>query len=167
MRIMGIDPGLSGALGLIDTKTGEIQVVDMPLRVQSSKRVRSKTTGKMRDKVKRVVDGRAVADWIEAHQPDEAIVEAVASRPQQGVVSVFTFGESYGAVCGAVEAMCLPLHRVPPRVWKARAGLLNQDKSASLTLARTTFASAAPHLKRAKDNGRAEALLIAWYRSLH
>lgn len=165
-RVMGIDPGLSGALALIDTKTGEVVVDDMPLLDLSSKRVRSKS-GKMRTKVKRVVDGKAIGDWIEKHAPHIAVVESVASRPEQGVVSVFAFGESYGAVCGAVTAMNVPVNRVPPAVWKRALGLLRQDKKASLVKARKLFGRSKDKLRRVKDNGRAEALLIAHYGVMH
>lgn len=163
MRMMGVDPGLSGALALIDTETGEIVVDDMPLVELSRKRVRSKRTGKTREKVKRCVDGRAVGDWIDLYQPDEAIVEHVASMPKQGVVSTFAFGESFGAVCGAIEAMNVRLHRVRPAVWKRGVGLIGAGKGASLALARKTYSQAAKRLKRKRDDGRAEALLIAQY----
>lgn len=163
MRMMGVDPGLSGALALIDTDTGEIVVDDMPVVELSRKRVRSKRTGKMRDQVKRCVDGKAVGDWIDLHQPDEAIIEQVASMPKQGVVSTFSFGESFGAVCGAIEAMNVRLHRVRPAVWKRSVGLIGTSKGASLALARKTYARAAKRLKRKRDDGRAEALLIARY----
>lgn len=162
-RIMGIDPGLSGALALQDTDTGEIILSDMPLLTVSTKRVRSKKTGKMRDKTRRSVDGKSVADWVEVHNPDYAVVEKVSSRPKQGVVSVFSFGEAFGKVCGAVEAMNVPLYAVMPAVWKREAGLLGLDKQASIRLACKRFPGAKPHLKRKKDNGRAEALLLTDY----
>lgn len=165
VRIMGVDPGLSGGLGLIDTKTGEVIVDDMPVRVLSTRRVRR--NGKMVTKVKRVVDGKAVGDWIEKHRPHRACIELVASRPYQGVSTTFTFGEAYGCVSGAIEAMNVPLDRVTPLVWKRKLGLIGASKRGSLDLARKKFKRAANRLDRMKDNGRAEALLIAEYATLH
>ena len=163
MRIMGIDPGLSGALAVIDTETGEVFVDDMPVIEVLRKRVRSKRTKKMRDKVRRAVCGKRVADWVEEFKPDVAIVEKVGSRPGEGVVSVFTFGESYGKVCGAVEAMNVQLLSVTPAVWKRHTGLLGTDKKASIRAACRMFPKVRDRLSRVKDNGRAEALLIAAY----
>jgi crossover junction endodeoxyribonuclease RuvC len=170
MRVMGIDPGLSGGLALIDTRTGEVVVDDMPVLVVSSKKVRvkkGKKAGTLRKKDKLTVDGKAVGDWVEKYEPDVAVVEAVASRPEQGVVSVFAFGEAFGAVCGAVAAMNIPVQRVAPSVWKRRLGLIGVDKKASLKVARKLYKRAEARLGRVKDNGRAEALLIAHYSTLN
>ncbi len=163
MKIMGVDPGLSGALAILDTESKAVVLMDMPVTVLSSKRVRSKKTGKMRTKDRRAVCGRSIGDFVEMYAPDVAIIESVASRPEQGVVSVFAFGESYGAACGAVEAMNVPVVRVPPAVWKRHVGLLRTDKKASLKKARLLYRKARPQLQRVKDNGRAEALLIAHF----
>lgn len=164
---MGIDPGLSGGLALIDTKTGETVLDDMPVIEVSRKRVRSKKTKKMRDKVKRAVCGRRVADWVEQNEPDVAVVEQVGSRPGEGVVSVFAFGEAFGKVIGAVEAMNVRVLSVAPVVWKRKLGLLGTDKKASIRLACRTYRSARSRLTRVKDNGRAEALLIAHVLRVH
>jgi crossover junction endodeoxyribonuclease RuvC len=164
MRIMGIDPGLSGALALLDTRTKEIVLADMPVVTLSTKTVRK--GGRKRTKVHKVVDGKAVGDWVERHRPDVAVVEQVGSRPEQGVVSVFNFGEAFGAVTGAVTAMNVPLDRVYPAKWKRALGLIGTDKRASIKLARRKFKKSVPFLSRAKDHGRAEALLLAHYRSL-
>lgn len=167
MRIMGIDPGLSGALALLDTTSKEIVLADMPTVVISQKKVRSRTRGgRKRTKPHRVVDGKAVGDWVELHRPDVAIVEQVGSRPEQGVVSVFNFGEAFGAVTGAVTAMNVPLERVYPAKWKRALGLIGTDKKASIKLARRKYTQAVPFLSRVKDHGRAEALLLAHYRTL-
>jgi len=165
MRMMGVDPGLSGALALIDTRTGEVVVDDMPVRVLSTRRVRRR--GKMVTKVKKVVDGKAIGDWIEKHQPHRACIELVGSRPHQGVSTTFTFGEAYGCASGAIESMNVPLDRVTPLVWKRKLGLIGASKRGSLELARRKYKHAAKRLARTRDNGRAEALLIAEYATLH
>lgn len=160
---MGVDPGLSGALALIDTKTGHAVVDDMPLLILKEQMIKSRKTGKKRKKVTRVVDGKAIGDWVEKHQPHRAIIEKVGSRPQQGVATTFTFGEAYGAAYGAVTAMGVPIERVTPQTWKRALGLIGTDKKASIILARRKYKKLHNRLARAKDDGRAEALLLAEY----
>lgn len=166
MRMLGIDPGLTGALSLVDDVTGESDVIPMPTRVISSKMVKvkkGKKAGQKRLKETRIVDGKAVADWVEKKNPDRATCERVSSMPEQGVVSVFTFGRAFGAVVAAVEAMNVRVNYVGPAEWKRAAGLIGKNKAASLTLARKRYKQSANLLRRAKDDGLAEALLIAGY----
>lgn len=164
MRVVGVDPGFKGGLGLIDSVTREVVVIDMPVRVMSSKRVRvkkGKKKGTMRQKDRRIVCGKGVADWIEEVQPNIAVVELVGSRPGEGVSSVFAFGSTWGAVIAAIEAMNVQVVFVTPASWKRGVGLIGKDKSASLTLARKRYKKVAHHLSLRKHEGRAEALLIA------
>lgn len=160
---MSVDPGLSGAIALINTATGEAVVDDMPFIIVKEHMVKSRKTGKKRKKVTRVVDGKAIGDWIEKYQPHRAVIEKVGSRPQQGVATTFTFGEAYGTACGAITAMGVPLERVRPQDWKRALGLIGTDKKASILLARSKFKRLSKRLARAKDDGRAEALLIGEY----
>lgn len=77
---------------------------------------------------------------------------------------MFTFGRTLGFVHGIVASTCdRPVHFVTPSVWKAKMGLLNSSKGASREIARTLYPSCAPSLSRVKDDGRAEALLLAHY----
>jgi crossover junction endodeoxyribonuclease RuvC len=88
-------------------------------------------------------------------------LEKVASRPAQGVVSVFKFGMAYGAAIAICERLG-NWSTVTPQAWKKALGL-SKDKAESLELARNLWPDAP--LSRVKDNGRAEALLIAeWLR---
>lgn len=147
----GIDPGLSGAVAtLIDGVPGPI--LDMPTReVDGWKEV----------------DARAVATFIraqrEAHPGAEvqAALEKVGARPGDGGTSAFRFGDSYGQARAVLQVMGVPYLRAIPAVWKRRFGLIGQDKDAARLLAIQRFPAAAFQLQRKKDNGRADALLIA------
>ena len=95
-------------------------------------------------------------------QDCNVIVEAVHSMPRDGVRQAFSFGASFGGVLGLANRFRAPLTLVPPHQWKKDLGLTS-DKVESLIMAREIW-PAAPLLRK-KDNGRAEALLIAlWFK---
>lgn len=69
---------------------------------------------------------------------------------------------SYGIAIGVVRSLDIELNKVPPSTWKAELGLTS-DKNKSLELARELFPEAKEYLKLKKHDGRAEALLLAYY----
>lgn len=147
---IGIDPGASGAIAWI-YDSGSVEMRDMP--------VAHKSSGKGNEVVPRLV-----ADMLFANY-DEVMVylEAVHAMPGQGVTSMFSFGRSMGVVEGVLAALEIPYTLVRPRAWKKRAGLIGKPKDASRGLAMRLYPQAAEYLTRKKDNGRAEALLIAHF----
>ena len=82
--------------------------------------------------------------------------------PGQGVVSTFNFGYNAGILLGVLEAHRLTVLKVKPNVWKCNMGL-DRNKNTSIALAKKKFPDYSSYFKRAKDDGRAEAALIAWY----
>lgn len=93
------------------------------------------------------------------------VVEAVHAMPKQGVSSSFKFGMSYGAALCLAQRFLEQWELVQPRVWKRDMGL-TADKTDSLNMARQKWPEAP--LKRVKDNGRAEALLLSeWLRQAY
>jgi crossover junction endodeoxyribonuclease RuvC len=151
MKIVGVDPGKKGALALIDTSTGSVQIEDMPLV----------SYGK-----KELVSGIGIAQIIENWMPDAGVIERVSARPGQGSVSMFNFGASYWGAKSVIECFCPFVMLVTPQVWKKRLNLIGTDKEAARELAIRLHPQAAHMLKRKKDEGRAEALLIATYGTL-
>lgn len=145
--IVGVDPGKSGALVLLDTPI-MVDYLDMPFH----------------DKL---VDGQTIFDmltfWRNIYGVKEACVEQVSSRPQQGVVSTFNFGVSYGIVLGALQAASFEITFVRPQVWK-KALNLSSDKDDSRNLALSMWPDNADDFARKKDDGRAEAALIAFWK---
>ena len=148
-HFLGIDPGLSGALACIDEQGRVVTVAKMPTQPHG--------------KSKRV-SGAGLRTWLAEQQEGApvalALLEQVASRPGQGVASVFSFGRSYGAVEGVLSALAVPLDYVTPTKWKPAYGLSGADKAASIAKAIDLF----PELAAQKlTHGQAEAVLLAEY----
>lgn len=149
---VGADPGFTGALAVYHPTTGNLTVMDMPV-VKNPK-------------------GRTELNLHELHsiltppkgEPIKAMVELVAARPKQGVSSVFRFGQGYGALQMAIVAHQIPIEFVTPTKWKKYFGL-TKDKGVSRGLASQMFPGSAKLFSRVKDDGRAEAALIALYAS--
>lgn len=152
MKILGIDPGASGAMVLL--QSGDIShVADMPiLKIR-----RGKT-----DKAE--VDGAAVAFLVDLHKPDVAVIERVGGMTGQSASAAFNFGRAAGVVEGCIRSAGIRLEFVSPVTW--RKGLnVNPGKDGSRAMAMNLWPASAENFKRVKDDGRAEAALIAeWFR---
>jgi len=143
--ILGVDPGISGAIAFYyPSHSGMISVYDMP-------------------SIGKEVNCPELRALMHQYRPDFAIIESVHAMPKQGVSSSFNFGMSYGMVRGVIAACGIPQHLVSPRKWKTYFGL-TADKDTSRRLAILTWPEAA-HFNRKKDDGRAEAALLALYGS--
>jgi crossover junction endodeoxyribonuclease RuvC len=150
--ILGIDPGLSGALALFTPTTGALTVFDVP----------TFTLGR-NGKSKREVDTVELARLIDAAGPiAHAFVEQVGAMPGQGVSSVFAFGKVYGLLLGVLAANFIPHSLVPPQRWK-RALSVPAEKDGARARASQLMPAHAGLWCRVKDDGRAEAALIAYY----
>lgn len=146
--ILGVDPGLGGALALIGPVG--LRVLDMPT-LQPGKR--------------RIIDEIELARLIDAAGPiDRAYLELVASRPGEGSVQSFSFGRGYGVIRGILRANFIPIVDVTPATWKRAVGIpAGSGKDASRAKAKDIFQREAGLFVRVKDDGRAEAALIAHY----
>lgn len=152
MIVIGIDPGFSGAIAILDTATGFVDLHDMPVIPNK--------------KGKTELNHSALFDILSSPgvAPTRVVVEQVASMPGQGVSSVFRFGQGYGAIQMAVAAHKYPVQYVVPQTWKKFFGL-SRDKGVSRGLASQLYPNYAHLFARIKDDGRAEALLLAAYGS--
>ncbi len=148
--IIGIDPGLTGGIAVLDSKSKElISLADMPVIPEGGRKK---------------VSGHGLATIIGGYgrqQVAMVYLEKVGARPGQGVVSMFNFGRSYGAVEATIAVLGLPLTYVAPQSWKRAAGLLRADKDASRGRVLDLYPNADVHRK--KDTGRADAVLIALF----
>ena len=149
MLIYGIDPGFTGAIALYWPDTGKLEVHDMPVM----KNPKGKT----------VINPHGVLDVL-ANEGGKslAVIEQVAAMRGQGVSSMFRFGEGYGHLQMACAASKLPLKYVTPASWKKHFNL-SRDKGVSRGVAMQRFPDQAQQFSRVKDDGRAEAALIALY----
>jgi len=150
MLILGIDPGVAGALALWDTRLNELIVRDMPT-------VQVKNPSKRRH-IFDVELARVIASW----HPNEAYIEAVHAMPGQGVTSMFTFGLGFGIVRGILAALQIRYHLVTPNEWK-RHFRLGSDKQQARLMAARMFPLDSQLFSRVKDDGRAEAALLALF----
>lgn len=117
-------------------------------------------------KNKRECNASAMASLLEPYRDCEALVvlENIHSMPKQGVASSFSFGKGFGMWLGIVAAFKLPMELVSPQRWKKEILVdMGQGKDASRFKAIALFPSIAEQLSRKKDDGRAEALLLAEY----
>lgn len=148
--IIGIDPGLTGALALLDDDGAISDVIDMPIS--------AKTNGKG-NQVNASLLAQIMAS-LSRLPIDVVVIERVHAMPGQGVTSVFGFGRSLGVVEGVAASCSLPVKWVTPQKWKKQFGLIGKDKDASRTLVIEQHPYKADLFKRKKDIGRADAVLI-------
>ena len=150
-HILGIDPGLGGALALLNVSTRAIESLhDMP-----------------------VIQGRVdparlalIVGMCQLRGTIVAVVELVSSMPRQS--GSFNFGVSAGVVHGVLGALQIPFTLVSPNVWKGATGLHRltneaqaQTKTRARELASRLWPESAALFARAKDDGRAESALLA------
>jgi len=153
MLIIGIDPGISGAICFFeDGKVKEI--IDMPTMAEGKRN-------------KRQVNGPQIYNEISLRinkfQKKEIIIviEQVSAMPGQGVTSMFNFGQSFGVLKGICSAMQLSMYFVRPTKWKKYFGLIKTEKDASRTKVIEIFPYISSQLSRKKDSNKADAILIA------
>lgn len=149
MRTLAIDPGLSGAVGLLENGVF-VAVEDMPIV--------AKGFGSVKSEVNATALRALLARMAPAGEHCAAAVERVNAMPGQGVSSVFSLGDSFGVARAIAAGLGLELHYVSPVTWKKHFGL-SSDKEQSRALASRLFPDAPLNLKKHAD--RAEALLMA------
>ena len=148
--IIGIDPGLTGALVLMNNNGDIYEIADMPIS--------AKTNGKGQQV--NAVQLCELLQQFSRYKIDAVVIERVHAMPGQGVTSVFGFGRSLGVVEGVAAACCFPVKWVTPQNWKKKFSLIGKDKDASRTLVIERYPSHSELFKRKKDIGRADAVLI-------
>ena len=151
--VIGIDPGMSGALAYYDGK--ELLVYDMPYFEVSK--------GKFKRKVLDVRGLKKILEEIPygVYRP-HVLIELVATLPGNAASTMFSFGEGYGSLKATVILMDFAHTFIPPQVWKKSVGC-TKDKDTSRLRASQLMPEHSHNWDRKKDDGRAEAALIAWY----
>ena len=153
MLIIGIDPGINGAICFFEN--GQVKdVLEMPTMAEGKKN-------------KKQVNGSQIFNEISNRiikiekQDIKVVIEKVSAMPGQGVTSMFNFGQSFGILKGICSAMQLPIYFVRPAKWKKYFNLLNSEKDASRTRAIEIFPYFSSQLSKKKDSNKADAMLIA------
>lgn len=155
MRHIGMDPGLSGAIAVLTDDT--LQIHDMPVM-----------TVDRNGKAKRQVSANELAELLNLHAGKDCHVycERVSAMAGQGVTSVFSFGRSFGMIEGILAALKMPVTFVAPATWVKGVGR-GPGKDASRSRAMELFPEYQHMFKRVKDDGRADAALIAHWGRKH
>lgn len=155
--LLAIDPGLTGAFALLDSRGAIIAVEDLPV-------IRD---GKLGWIDADTLVGRLIE--LRAGREMQAIIERVHAMPKNGCIAAFSQGCTFGSILASLRMVRARIEFVPPQTWKRSMGLIGGDrkltdierKRASLDKARLLFPDAP--LDRQKDHGRAEALLIGYW----
>ena len=153
MFIIGIDPGISGAICFFENNS-VVEVIDMPTMAEGKKN-------------KRQVNGAQIYNEISSriknynNKDIKVVIEQVSAMPGQGVTSMFNFGQSFGVLKGICSAMQLSMFFIRPAKWKKYFGLIKTEKDASRTKVIEIFPYISSELSRKKDSNKADAVLIA------
>ena len=136
---LGIDPGKKGAIALFDVEACTVKTHDMP-----------GTTRELHD----LIASLPIIKRCTVEKP---------FYPQMiGVTNAAKIAQAYGTLIGALAWRDIPFAEVPPNKWKLKLSLSN-NKNASREMAMQRFPDDADQFKRVKDDGRAEAALLAIY----
>ncbi len=155
MLIIGIDPGISGAICFMENGR-IIDVIDMPSMADGKKNKKQVNGSQIFNEISRYTKDKSIIDI-------KVIIEHVSAMPGQGVTSMFNFGQSFGILKGVCSAMNLSMHFVRPVKWKKHFNLINSSKDASRTKAIEIFPYFSVNLSKKKDANKADAILIASY----
>ena len=151
MRIVGVDPGGTGALALVHG-SDLLAVADMPVwQVKRGKGFKPE------------IDVHGLWDLLKGWEPNCVWFERVGGMDGQSASAAFNFGR----LAGAAEAICKAhgcrFEFVSPHVWKKDMRLINTAKDDARAAATNRWPGMAEHFRRVKDDGRAEAALLAEY----
>ena len=152
MIVAGIDPGLHGAVAILDHDGNLLTVFDLP----TVEEVHGKGTRS------RIAPALLQDELIGDVRISVAYIEHVSSSPQMGVTSSFRMGEAFGSVLAVLQCCGIRTELVRPQVWKKVMGI-GSDKDVARGRAIEMYPSQSDLFKRVKDHDRAEAALIAEY----
>ena len=153
MLIIGIDPGISGAICFFED--GQVkEIIDMPVMAEGKKNKRQVNGPQTYNEISSRINKFSKKDIT-------VVIEQVSAMPGQGVTSMFNFGQSFGVLKGICSAMQLSMFFIRPVKWKKYFGLIKTEKDASRTKVIEIFPYISSELSRKKDSNKADAVLIA------
>ena len=155
MKIIGIDPGLSGALAILENNK-VVNIFDIPVMSEGKKNKKQLNSAHL---------VQLLRDNINENEEVAVVVEQVNAMPGQGVTSMFNFGQTFGAIKGICAALKLPIFFVRPSKWKKYFELINSSKDSSRTKAIEMYPALSNQLSKKKDVNKSDAILIARFYS--
>jgi len=161
MVLLAIDPGLTGAVCKFELNKENFSIKSIDLKPMP--------------RVKKLFDTHEFNKMIKNLIPSDlgieihASLEAVSSRPMQGVSSVFKFGRTYGQIEGVLVANFIPYTLISPVKWTKtmHAGIENSGmdaKAKSLMAVKRLFPKVnllATERSKKPHDGFIDALLLA------
>ena len=151
MKVVGIDPGLTGAIAILKDKK-VLSIFDMPVMAEGKKNKRQLNSAQLVNIIK---------ENVKKEDETVVVVEQVNAMPGQGVTSMFNFGQTFGAIKGVCAALNLPIFFVRPSKWKKYFELINSSKDSSRTKVIEMYPSLSNKLSKKKDVNKSDAILIA------
>ncbi len=155
MKIIGIDPGLSGAIAVLQNNK-VLNIFEMPVMAEGKKNKRQLNSALLVE---------LLNNQISKGEEVSVVVEQVNAMPGQGVTSMFNFGQTFGAIKGICAALGLPIFFVRPSKWKKHFELINSSKDSSRTKAIEMYPLLSKDLAKKKDVNKSDAILIARFYS--
>lgn len=154
--IIGIDPGLKGAIAFYDPAINYLCMRDLPVRwklVNQKKRFEVDTAALL----------ALIQSWTHARF-ETVIIEEPHAMPGAGATSQFNFGVTCGRLFGLVECLQMvdQILYVDPSSWK-QAMQCPADKNRARARAVELFPDYKEQFARPSDEGKAEAALLAFY----
>jgi crossover junction endodeoxyribonuclease RuvC len=149
--VIGVDVGVHGALALVSRDGELLALTDMPV-------LHDGPAG--RAAVNAVLLSDVIARWFAR----SAFVEFVGARPGEGAVGAFAFGRARGVIEGVCATLDVSVSFLTPPSWKRLVGIAPgkaKAKDAARAEAIRRWPDKAALFARVKDDGRAEAALIA------
>ena len=156
MKIIGIDPGLSGAIAILENNK-VLNIFDIPVMTEGKKNKRQLNSALLVNLLKENIN--------KEEEEVAVVVEQVNAMPGQGVTSMFNFGQTFGAIKGICAALEFPIYFVRPSKWKKHFELINSSKDSSRTKAIEMYPSLSNNLAKKKDVNKSDAILIARFYS--
>lgn len=160
MILLGCDPGLDGAIAVYRPNDGVLQTHAMPwLYVKAGSK-------------RRIMDDTELARIVDVICRDGApvicIVENVGPGQSKGTVASFQLGANFGVLRGVLAANFIPTEFVSSATWKKAMRIpAGADKDMSRAFASRAFPRSAGLWSLKKQDGHAEAALLALYGYQH
>lgn len=154
-RVMGVDPGVNGAIATLDPKNLTLLLDSMPVIKTKRKSGRAVT----------LIDIDELGIIIRRHAPGRAVLEEVGARPDEGAVSAFSFGRTLGRIESALCLSGVHYDLVKPAVWK-RETKTPADKEGAVARADRLFPLCRKMWRGPRgglQHDRAEAAIMALY----
>lgn len=150
--IIGIDPGIKGAIAWVLSDGSLDSVLDMPLTERAGKTV---------------INFPALAEMIRTAPADLIALEEVLSMPGEGHVGAKTTGYGGGVLEGIALGLGIPYRIFHPSNWKRYAGVTS-NKNFCRARAMKLWPGSADQFRLVKHDGRADAALLAqWVWSMN